>query len=316
MKNPLQNLKNLFSNTKTNMQTNKPQISQSQLIVVVIIFILVIFVFMIRQPVIETNNAVNPAFLEAQKKIETEIITLRNERATETKLKDDFLKDWKKKDREYEAQINELKEKLRATTKLTEKQSTVLNFSGIPTVSAGGKDPEINSGWQNSWTVDGTPVSTVPQQSNGTHCSIGTGSHDVRHLAYKYPWVAGWKNNQTSGITRGSKELEQAFTDAGIKWFRGTNRPANEWSWYYGFADLENGMKAKMLVIRRSYKNATIRRYLSRWGTDYIPTKINKSRTIGSLNDSELIELMMEQIKKESGVAMRDYVRENVIVCE
>lgn len=128
------------------MQTNKPQISQSQLIVVVIIFILVIFVFMIRQPVIETNNAVNPAFLEAQKKIETEIITLRNERATETKLKDDFLKDWKKKDREYEAQINELKEKLRATTKLTEKQSTVLNFSGIPTVSAGGKDPEINSG--------------------------------------------------------------------------------------------------------------------------------------------------------------------------
>jgi hypothetical protein len=31
--------------------------------------------------------------------------------------------------------------------------------------------------------------------------------------------VAGWKNNNPSGITLGSKALEKTFDDAGIKWF-------------------------------------------------------------------------------------------------
>lgn len=164
-----------------------------------------------------------------------------------------------------------------------------------------------------SWTAHDTPASVVPKRPI---CTIGTGSHDVRHLAPKYPWVAGWKNNNTSGISMGSKALEQAFNDAGIKWVVGTARPKNEWSHYYGFTDLENGMKAKMLIIKRSYLNSSISSFLRVWWTDSIPTYLDQSRKVSSLSDSEFLDLILLQIKKESGKAMYDYIINNVITCD
>ena len=164
----------------------------------------------------------------------------------------------------------------------------------------------------NSWTV--TPASSGV--ASWYQCKIGTGSHDVRHLAKNYPGVAAWKNNNPSGITLGSKALQQAFDAQGIKWAVGTKRPANEWNRYYGFPDLENGMKAKLLIIKRSYKEVTISNYLKIWGTDNIPTTLDQSRKIWSLTDSELLSFLKLQIQKESGKAFADYVYTNVITCK
>ncbi len=150
---------------------------------------------------------------------------------------------------------------------------------------------------------------------NPSACKIGSGSHDVRPEAYYHPGVAGWKNNNPSGITLWSKALEQAFTDAGIAWFIGSARPANEGSFYYAFPDLENGMRAKLLIIRRSYQNSTIATYLARWGTDTVVTSLDTSRTIDSLSESELLSLAKAQIRKESG-DLADYIFENVIECK
>lgn len=156
------------------------------------------------------------------------------------------------------------------------------------------------------------PISEVPKR---LECAISTGSHDVRPLAKNHPWIAGWRNNNTSGITLGSKALERAFDEAGILWYVGTARPTNEWSYYYWFPDLENWLKAKLLIIRRSYKNHSIGSFLRVWGTDSISSTIDTSRTIASLSDIELLSLTFAQITKESGKTMADYIRENVLIC-
>ena len=178
------------------------------------------------------------------------------------------------------------------------------------------KRADIDIEWEmakfTSWTV--APASSGV--ASWYQCKIGTGSHDVRHLAKNYPWVAAWKNNNPSGITLGSKALQQAFDAQGIQWEKGTLRPANEWNRYYAFPDLENGMRAKLLIIKRSYKDSTISQFLARWGTDSIPTTLDKSRKIGSLTDSELLSFLRLQIQKESWKAFADYVYNNVIICK
>lgn len=181
------------------------------------------------------------------------------------------------------------------------------------------KRSDIDIEWEMAKFAPTTTSWTVAPASSGVaswyQCKIGTGSHDVRHMAKSYPWIAAWKNNNTSGITLGSKALQEAFDAQGIKWFVGTKRPANEGNRYYGFPDLENGMKAKLLIIKRSYKDATVSRYLSVWGTDSIPTTLDKNRKIGSLTDNELLSFLRLQIQKESGKAFADYVYTNVITC-
>ena len=241
---------------------------------------------------------------------EREIASLRAER-TELQRRDDTLS----------GSINELK-KENAKIKncldygILQCEKVEKWLSLIPSVSAGKNVWTSNGGViMVNWTADSTPVSAVPV-SNTIQCAIGTWSHDVRHLAKNYPWVAGWKNNNPSGITLGSKALEKAFDDAGIKWFVGTARPKNEGSHYYGFSDLENGMKAKLLIIKRSYKNHTIASYLRIWGTDEIPTTLSRTRTIGSLSDSELISLIKPQIRKESGKDFTDFIFEKVLICK
>lgn len=164
------------------------------------------------------------------------------------------------------------------------------------------------------WTASGGAISTVPSWSY--QCSIGTGSHDVRKYAKFHPWIAWWRNNNTSGITMGSVALQNEFDKAWIEWEKGTLRPANEGNRYYAFPDLENGMRAKLLIIKRSYKDSTISQFLARWGTDSIPTTLDKNRKIGSLSDSELLSFLRLQIQKESGKAFADYVYTNVIICK
>ena len=173
--------------------------------------------------------------------------------------------------------------------------------------------PDIDIPTLSTWTVS-TAKSVLPSWSY--QCSIGTGSHDVRQYAKFHPWIAGWKNNNVSGITMGSTALQNEFDKAWIEWEKGTLRPANEWNRYYAFPDLENGMRAKLLIIKRSYKDSTISQFLARWWTDSIPTTLDKNRKIGSLSDSELLSFLRLQIQKESGKAFADYVYNNVIICK
>jgi len=171
--------------------------------------------------------------------------------------------------------------------------------------------PDIET---NSWTLTTGQKTVVPSWSY--QCSIGTGSHDVRQYAKFHPWIAWWRNNNVSWITMGSTVLQSEFDKAWIEWEKGTLRPANEWNRYYAFPDLENGMRAKLLIIKRSYKDSTISQFLARWGTDSIPTTLDKNRKIGSLSDSELLSFLRLQIQKESGKAFADYVYNNVIICK
>ena len=173
--------------------------------------------------------------------------------------------------------------------------------------------PDIDIPTLSTWTVS-TAKSVLPSWSY--QCSIGTGSHDVRQYAKFHPWIAAWKNNNTSWITMGSTTLQNEFDRQGIQWEKGTLRPANEWNRYYAFPDLENGMRAKLLIIKRSYKDSTISQFLARWWTDSIPTTLDKNRKIGSLSDSELLSFLRLQIQKESWKAFADYVYNNVIICK
>jgi len=174
-------------------------------------------------------------------------------------------------------------------------------------------DLDIPSIETNSWTLTTGHKTVVP---SWYQCSIGQGSHDVRQYAKFHPWIAWWRNNNVSGITMGSTELQNAFDKAWIEWEKGTLRPANEGNRYYAFPDLENGMRAKLLIIKRSYKDSTISQFLARWWTDSIPTTLDKNRKIGSLTDSELLSFLRLQIQKESWKAFADYVYNNVIICK
>lgn len=165
-----------------------------------------------------------------------------------------------------------------------------------------------------TWTLTTGQKTVVPSWSY--QCSIDTGSHDVRQYAKFHPWIAAFKNNNPSGITMWSTALQNEFDRQGIQWEKGTLRPANEWNRYYAFPDLENGMRAKLLIIKRSYKDSTISQFLARWWTDSIPTTLDKNRKIGSLTDSELLSFLRLQIQKESGKAFADYVYNNVIICK
>ena len=150
----------------------------------------------------------------------------------------------------------------------------------------------------NSWTLDNRAKTVVPSWSY--QCSIGVWSHDVRQYAKFHTWIAAWKNNNTSWITMGSTALQNEFDRQGIQWEKGTLRPANEWNRYYAFPDLENGMRAKLLIIKRSYKDSTISQFLARWWTDSIPTTLDKNRKIGSLSDSELLSFLRLQIQRKA----------------
>ena len=117
-------------------------------------------------------------------------------------------------------------------------------------------------------------------------------------------------------LTHSIKSLEKEFNNAWILWYVWTARPKNEWWNYYWFPDLENGMKAKILIIKRSYKEYTIQKYLRIWGTDTIDSQMDLSRLIWSLDDNELISLIKSQIQKESGKDMSKYVFDKIITCK
>ena len=243
----------------------------------------------------------------------SEIQSLSGSIEANRKTREKIYLEWKQQDESLSGSINAEKARskklticLAAQSMDCEKWKQEAMLSLIPQAHA--------ENTSNAERDNATPRSGIPERSQA-ECSIGTGSHDVRSLAKDHPGVAGWKNNNPSGITLGSKELERAFDSVWVLWYVGTARPAREWSNYYGFLDLENGMRAKLLIVKRSYKGSSIASYLRVWGTDAINTHLDTSRLIASLSDDDLLSLMKGQIRKESG-SLSEYIFDNVIICQ
>jgi len=150
------------------------------------------------------------------------------------------------------------------------------------------------------WTASGAIV-PPPQWYTKKHTLILSGSHDYRQYAYLHPWVAGWKNNNPSGLTWWvSNILKWHWDYAWIDYKKGTARPANEKWHYILFGSVEHGIRAKMISIRERWWEATVAHFLSGWGTDHIKLSFSTNKRIKELSEDEFMELFIQQLKKES----------------
>ncbi len=112
----------------------------------------------------------------AQEKIllETQIAKERKIRAEKKEIQEKLYAEWQKADKELEASINEKKERLEAVKTLLGEKS-------------GGIIPTANAETTQELNGNGEPTIAEPQRKTEIQCAIGTGYHDVRHLAKNYP---------------------------------------------------------------------------------------------------------------------------------
>lgn len=138
-----------------------------------------------------------------------EIQTLTTAIETDRKEREKIYLEWKRQDESLSGSINEKKAR-------SEKVQLCLDAQSMNCESGKKEDmlsliPQAHAeNTSNAERDNATPRSGIPERPQA-ECSIGTGSHDVRSLAKDHPGVAGWKNNNPSGITLGSKDLERAF---------------------------------------------------------------------------------------------------------
>lgn len=151
---------------------------------------------------------------------------------------------------------------------------------------------------------------------------------DMTNLAGQYPNEARAKNNNPSGITRPmSKTLRAELEQSWIKFYMWSSRPANEWWHYVKFDTMDEGLKAKKIVLIKW--NMVIRERLAkRVGTKNTKSNyeyadkiiasanIDWSKRFNDLTDDELDRLMMMQIRQESGGLYKELVARNVAQIE
>ena len=107
------------------------------------------------------------------------------------------------------------------------------------------------------------------------------------------------KNNNPAGITY-NDTFAKNLTSNGIKFEKGTTRPANEGGNYFSFPNISEGFKAyDLLWSSPSYQNLTVGDALKRWGTGNLPG-VDTTKMVSSLTADEKRNLQMAQIKKES----------------
>ncbi len=159
--------------------------------------------------------------------------------------------------------------------------------------------------------------STVPpsQWYTKKHTLILTGSHDYRQYSHLHPWVAGWKNNNPSGLTWWvSNTLKWLWNDAWIDYKRGTARPKNEKGYYILFGSVEHGIRAKMISIRERWWKATVSHFLAGWWTDSIKLSFPTDKLIMELSEQEFMELFVQQLKKESPWYISQLVKDWILI--
>ena len=180
---------------------------------------------------------------------------------------------------------------------------------------------ELLSDWNsNSGTVDNAKASTMrviaePSGYTTKHILVLTGSHS--YVQYSHRLGASWKNNNSAGLTWWvSPTLKQLWIDAGIRYKKGSLRPANEKGNYIYFETVEEGLRAKIIAIRERWGKATVEHYLAGWGTDYVKLSFDKSKTISQLFDAEFTELFVQQMKKESPGYTSQLVLDKILIIQ
>lgn len=169
-----------------------------------------------------------------------------------------------------------------------------------------------NADWSDKYGFINTATSTVTPYLAPT----GEATGDLRYLASKYPWQAWAKNNNPAGITWNSNfdkwtGTAKLFADAGIKFEKGTARPANEWGNYVTFATIEDGLKAQQILMTQTYGNSTVWQMLSSWvWTKEWPNYAKQvagmagitdlNQKVSALSPEQVSKLQMAKIQKES----------------
>jgi len=163
-----------------------------------------------------------------------------------------------------------------------------------------------------------TTGSVIPEPPKGyiaKHTLVLTWSNS--YVKYSSRVWASWKNNNPSWITWGvSNTLKWLWDNAWISYKKGSPRPANEKGNYVYFETVEDGLKAKIIAIRERWKNATVEHYLGWWGTDDIKLSFDKTKIIKDLSDSEVTELFIQQVKKESPWYISQLVSDNILIIQ
>lgn len=161
----------------------------------------------------------------------------------------------------------------------------------------------------------GSVIPVPPKWYSKKHTLILTGSNDYRQYAYLHPWVAGWKNNNPSGLTWWvSNILKWHWNSAWIDYKQGTARPKNEKGHYILFGSVEHGIRAKMISIRERWWEATVSHFLSGWWTDHIKLSFSTDNRIKDLSENEFMELFIQQLKKESPWYISQLVNDWILI--
>ena len=167
----------------------------------------------------------------------------------------------------------------------------------------------------NAKATTGSVIPVPPKWYTKKHTLILTGSHDYRQYSHLHPWVAGWKNNNPSGLTWWvSNTLKWLWNDAWIDYKRGTARPKNEKGYYILFGSVEHGIRAKMISIRERWWKATVSHFLAGWWTDSIKLSFPTDKLIMDLSEQEFMELFVQQLKKESPWYISQLVKDWILI--
>ena len=155
-----------------------------------------------------------------------------------------------------------------------------------------------------------------------------TGGTDFTGIAYKYPGVAAYKNNNPAGITwnanfDNNSWTAKALADAGIGFTKWTARPASEWGNYVKFNSIEEGLAAQRVIMTQTYGNSTVWKMLSSWvGTSEWPAYakqvawaawVDVNANVSSLSKTQLDALQIAKIKKESPWLYNELVNANIV---
>ena len=170
--------------------------------------------------------------------------------------------------------------------------------------------------WKNNAkATTGSVIPVAPKWYTKKHTLILTGSHDYRQYSHLHPWVAGWKNNNPSGLTWWvSNTLKWLWNDAWIDYKQGTARPKNEKGYYILFWSVEHGIRAKMISIRERWWKATVSHFLAGWWTDSIKLSFPTDKLIMDLSEQEFMELFVQQLKKESPWYISQLVKDWILI--
>ena len=167
----------------------------------------------------------------------------------------------------------------------------------------------------NAKATTGSVIPVAPKWYTKKHTLILTGSHDYRQYSHLHPWVAGWKNNNPSGLTWWvSNTLKWLWNDAWIDYKQGTARPKNEKGYYILFWSVEHGIRAKMISIRERWWKATVSHFLAGWWTDSIKLSFPTDKLIMDLSEQEFMELFVQQLKKESPWYISQLVKDWILI--